>query len=241
MLRDLSEIADDEVSELELQDLIDTAIYGNDTERTLVSAREVHQPAQHAWSPSSCMDNASACWSGILQRDFGQCQPGFVTRGGHFKNKICSNCRTHGLRVRASRIATIPSDLPSIANSSEAGFWNAYAGGAEYRVVSALAGLGALSHTRNPTSLLTPLWAIPRADMLTLVFVLPRRSADHTAKCVGPRLAIFHDDAPDLHGPPMLDVRANPLISPESHALCIICHPLALTIVRLPAAAGLGA
>lgn len=148
-----------DMSELELQDLIDTAINEDDLERALHPNPQVHTSS----SQSSPDEEKNICWGSILQRDAGRCQPGFVAKSGHFKNKLCQNCRAHGLKVKSSRVATIPSEVPSISNGSEAGLWNDYKDDAKYRVIN------------------------------------------HTAKCVGPRLAIFYDDAPNLGGPPMLD------------------------------------
>lgn len=167
---DWSETASDDVSQLELHDLIDSAIYDHGLDRTL-NSKQVDDT-----TPATYKENcAPPCWGGTLKHDVGQCEPGFVARSGHFKNKICANCRKHGFPLMASRIATIPSDLPSLANSVEVGLWNVYADGAKYRVISALTSLNiARTRTMHPCS--SPCASLDSVLVLTMPSCPPRRS-----------------------------------------------------------------
>ena len=113
------------------------------------------------------IDNDKECWGGILMQYKGNCVPGFAAVSGHFKNKLCANCRTQGIFVPAARVCTLANTVSTFSNRSDLGVWNTCEDGQLYRVIN------------------------------------------HTARCLGPRLAVFKGQAALSLGPEIPKVHAS--------------------------------
>ena len=65
------------------------------------------------------------CWGGRLQCDSLSCEAGFKLGRGHFKNKVCSNCRRDGIYVPMDRVRVLPKALHEDFSNTSEGLWSA--------------------------------------------------------------------------------------------------------------------
>ena len=79
----------------------------------------------------------TCCWGGVLQGDTTCCEPGFQPRTGHFKNKLCDVCKTHGMLIPADRVHALPPERHGeFSNASSFGLWSSTSDGMEFRLIN---------------------------------------------------------------------------------------------------------
>ena len=77
----------------------------------------------------------STCWGLVLSNGATHCEPGFVQRVGHFKNKICAMCTTNGFFVDNDRIRVLPEGASGYINPCSHGCWSVK-DGIHFRVIN---------------------------------------------------------------------------------------------------------
>ena len=85
-------------------------------------------------------EGESTCWGALIKGDARDCTPGFVLGKAHFKNKVCSNCRSDGILVSASRLRICCGDPSMLQNQLNAGLWSRNQHAGLYRLVNQTAG-----------------------------------------------------------------------------------------------------
>ena len=77
----------------------------------------------------------STCWGLVLSNGATHCDPGFVQRVGHFKNKMCAMCTTNGFFVDSDRVRTLPEGASGYINPCSHGCWSVK-DGVHFRVIN---------------------------------------------------------------------------------------------------------
>lgn len=79
---------------------------------------------QQAYSPPKSELTEASCWGAHLKGSVATCTPDFTHGKGHFKNKLCPNCRREGVILPSERVKAVPLQLrEKYKNSSGLGFW----------------------------------------------------------------------------------------------------------------------
>ena len=100
-------------------DELESLLGSDDLVSTLLGDAQ-HQPFNASANISDHNDH-SGCWGGLLQGHLAKCTPFFVPGAGHFKNKVCPECISHGIVIPSDRVRVVGSALQ--ANAQGSGLW----------------------------------------------------------------------------------------------------------------------
>ena len=66
---------------------------------------------QQAYTPPKSELSKASCWGAHLKGSVATCTPDFTHGKGHFKNKLCPNCRREGVILPSERVKAVPLQL----------------------------------------------------------------------------------------------------------------------------------